>query len=117
MVKIEQLSKGHQYDDLRMLFPSLLDKDENGREYIGLKLVGNHITINGVSYYWENDFISQNPKPSEDARIKLYPNSFELIIDGRRRIICHPKEIKTLFVLCNGIFTKKGNSHYHISWG
>jgi len=112
MVQIQQLAKNNQYNDLRTLFPSLLDKDEN----IGLKLAGNHISINDVRYYWENDFISQDPKPREDARIKLYPNSFELIIDGRRRIICHPREIKTLFMLCNGIFTQKGNSHYHISW-
>ncbi len=119
MVQIESLSKGNQYNDLRILFPSLLDKDEDGK-YIGLPLASNHITINGINHYWNDGGFGRayDESKKEDARIKLYPNSFELIVNDRRRIICHPQQIKSLFVLCNGALTKDGyNSHYHISWG
>ena len=119
MVHINDLCNGKQYKDLRTLFPSLLEKDENGR-YIGLKLASNHITINGINHYWNNGGYGRayDKSKEEDARIKLYPNSFELVVNGERKVICHPKQIKDLFMLCNGAFTEDGyNSHYFLKWG
>lgn len=120
MVEIKGLYKGNQYTDLKNLFPSIMEVDNEKEKYIGLQLIGNHITINGIDYFWENGGFGRayDEAKKEDARLQLYPNSFELVINGERRIICHPNQITSLSILCKGIFNKDGyNEHYHLKWG
>ncbi len=70
MVQIESLSKGNQYNDLRILFPSLLDKDED-EKYIGLPLASNHITITGTMVDSAEPMMNQRKKMQESNCIQI----------------------------------------------
>lgn len=105
MVHLE-LQEGKAYRDLKFLFDKQLE--EQGC----IKLSGNHLTLNGARYYWKTNFPCEVDHV-EEAVIELYPNSFELLIDGQRRVMMEPSDVKQLWI------TSKGNlgSDFFISWG
>ena len=100
------LIEGKAYRDLSDIFWKQLE--ENGC----IKLSGNHITLNGARYYWKTNFPC-DVEHVEEAVIELYPNSFELIIDGQRRVMMDPADIKQLWITSKGVF----GSDFFINWG
>lgn len=105
MVQLK-LQSGRAYQDLKNIFHEQLQ--ENGH----IKLSGNHITLNGGNYYWKTNF-PRDEGYVESAIIELAVNSFELLIDGRRRVIMNPQNIYQLWIHSSGIF----GGQYFISWG
>ena len=101
-----KLREGKAYEDLWDIFDKQLD--ENGC----IKLSGNHIKLNGCNYYWKTNFPCE-VEHEEEAVIELYPNSFELLIDGERRVIMNPVNIKQLWITSKG----RLGSDFFINWG
>ena len=101
-----KLREGKAYEDLCEIFRKQLE------EYGHIKISGNHITLNGGTYYWKTNFPCEVDHV-EEAVIELYPNSFELIIDGQRRVMMNPANIKQLWITSEGSI----GTDFFINWG
>ena len=104
MVHIETRS-GSAYKTLKTLFKN--DFEPKKGHTMKIPLIGNHVTIDNSSIYWDwNSIHEENP---EEAVLDVAPNMVFVEVNGQRRASFDPRKVKRLWISVQGGLFQKDN--------